>query len=56
MTQIGGLGAHAQYDDDGNPLDPDAEVVFGKVHDATTYYILLHVTLLIRLYADNIRA
>jgi hypothetical protein len=56
VTQLGGLGAHAQYDDDGNPLNPDAEVVFGKVNNATTYYILLHVTSLIRLHADNICA
>ncbi|KAI1413680.1 hypothetical protein F5Y13DRAFT_189115 [Hypoxylon sp. FL1857] len=30
MTQRGGLGAHTQYDDNGNPLDPEAYVIFGK--------------------------
>jgi len=31
VTQLGGLGTHAQYDDEGNPLDPDAITAFGKV-------------------------
>ncbi|KAI0841504.1 hypothetical protein F5Y06DRAFT_259662 [Hypoxylon sp. FL0890] len=30
MTQRGGLGTHTQYDDDGNLLDPEASVIFGK--------------------------
>ncbi|KAI5917036.1 hypothetical protein F4810DRAFT_698242 [Camillea tinctor] len=37
MTQRGGLGTHAQYDNDGNPLDPGAIVIFGK----TTYALEL---------------
>ncbi|KAF4628350.1 hypothetical protein G7Y89_g9801 [Cudoniella acicularis] len=37
MTQLGGLGTHAQYDDDGNPLNPEAIVIFGK----TTYALEL---------------
>ncbi|ROW16865.1 hypothetical protein VPNG_01759 [Cytospora leucostoma] len=35
MTQRGGLGTHAQYNDDGDPLDPEAILVFGK-----TSYVL----------------
>ncbi|XDG02261.1 hypothetical protein ABKA04_001876 [Annulohypoxylon sp. FPYF3050] len=30
MTQVGGLGTHAQYDNDGNPVNPEAIVVYGK--------------------------
>ncbi|KAI0897737.1 hypothetical protein F4806DRAFT_507575 [Annulohypoxylon nitens] len=30
MTKLGGLGTHAQYDDDGNPANPEAIVVYGK--------------------------
>ncbi|KAI1108086.1 hypothetical protein F5Y14DRAFT_117777 [Nemania sp. NC0429] len=30
MTQLGGLGAHQQLDEDGLPLDSEAAVIFGK--------------------------
>ncbi|KAF7870565.1 hypothetical protein EAF04_004309 [Stromatinia cepivora] len=31
MTHLGGLGAHSQYDDDGDPLDPESIIIFGKI-------------------------
>lgn len=34
MTKLGGLGTHAQYDDDGNPANTEAIVVYGKVSSA----------------------
>lgn len=56
MTQRGGLGTHAQYDIDGNPLDPEAILIFGKVSGTVNSTRQHRSRLTAITCTDNIRA